>query len=138
MKVVIIRGEQNVGKTTAMNLIYGRLISLGAKDFEPRVKVGGNPFDFKCVLNYTNPRNKHIAIAFYSMGDYPYHIKNALKDYSERCDYLVIACRPSLKEDIVQVVKTNYDSDPRVEEIADITQFHTAAANVAEMFEKLR
>lgn len=105
MKIIVVKGEEDAGKTTAINLMYFQLKQLGATECpgHARKPVRKNPFDFKCILEY-----KGQKIAFYSMGDNVSYVKRAVRRYS-KCDYLIIANR---NFEAVDLEIKKYDPNP--------------------------
>ncbi len=89
MNIIMLSGASDSGKTTTLNMVYDQLVTkLGATITQPKSKLGGDPDDFECTLNY---RGKCIAI--FTMGDYAYSVMNAMDTYSAlKCDVLIIAC----------------------------------------------
>ena len=85
MKVVMLSGAPNSGKTTVLNDLYDHLIKAGAFVQAAKAQLGGNPLDFECILNV---KGKHVAI--YTMGDYKEYCYKAVIKYA-LCDTLVLA-----------------------------------------------
>jgi hypothetical protein len=89
MKIIVLTGQSNKGKTSALRLVYEKIISANGgkgKDF----KTEGNPIqgDFSDVQSY-----KGKKIAFFTMGDYDKHLVAAINKYTaQQCDLLVCAC----------------------------------------------
>lgn len=63
-KIIVVYGDSNTGKTTVINLVHDKLLSLGAGVINPKV-VLNNSCDFEAVLSCGKK-----TIAFYSFGDY--------------------------------------------------------------------
>lgn len=101
MKAIIIKGESESGKTSAINYIYKYLLNKGAEAFEEREKeqVGKNAEDFKHVLCYLN-----VKIAFYSAGDLPKQIQSA-KLWGKKSDILICACNNKNINEIEKIKK---------------------------------
>lgn len=89
MKLIVLRGDPNQGKTTTLRLVYDILLYLGAQIAEPRTP-GRNTDDFKTVLDY---KEKRIAIS--SMGDLLYDVEDKIGEFAGRgdIDVLIIASR---------------------------------------------
>lgn len=85
MKIVMLSGAPNSGKTTVLNDLYNHLIGLGASVQVAKSRLGGNPLDFECILNING---KFVAI--YTMGDYKECCYKAAIKYAF-CDTLVLA-----------------------------------------------
>lgn len=89
MKLIVLRGEPNHGKTTTLRLVYDILLYQGARILTPRAH-GRNTDDFKTELDYAG---KHIAI--YSAGDLLYDIEEKIGEFAGQgnIDVLIIASR---------------------------------------------
>lgn len=86
MKVVILHGKHNCGKTTTINKLFDKLIANGASFVEPKKELPGRD-DFECVLKYNGK-----TIALFSLGDYMFAIGAAVGYYTRaKCDVLVVA-----------------------------------------------
>lgn len=86
MKVVILHGKHNSGKTTTFNHLYDRLLEDGATEIEPKKELPGKD-DFECILKY-----KGKKIALFSLGDYMFAVGYAVGYYTRaECDVLVVA-----------------------------------------------
>ena len=95
MKVVILHGKHNSGKTTTFNHLYEELLSRKAEVCESKRELPGRD-DFECVLKYNDKK-----IALFSLGDYMFAIGSAVGYYTRaNCDVLVVA--HSLKTPIHQ------------------------------------
>lgn len=87
MKVIMLSGDRNSGKTTTLNMVYDELLRLGATVIMSKSQLGGDPKDFECVLNY---RHKNVAI--FTMGDYYIETIHAMSYYEGMsCDVLIVA-----------------------------------------------
>jgi len=86
MKIILLSGEPNKGKTSTLNLLYDKITQNGMENIiVKRKQLGNQKNDFECVLTY---KNKEIAI--FSMGDYLNACIDAIIKYSNR-DVLVLA-----------------------------------------------
>ena len=87
MKIIMVKGNSDSHKTTTINLVYFQLLQLGATVIAPRTQVGGQLFDFECILEYNDKK-----IAFFSMGDDYAPVAAALQKYNQLgCDWLIMA-----------------------------------------------
>jgi hypothetical protein len=91
MKIIMLSGDTNKGKSTTFNLVYD---SLNPKTIVEPKKLLGNPIykDFECIIEYEGKR-----IAFYTMGDFPNYLIEAFEKYKIKCDCLVCACNTNLE-----------------------------------------
>lgn len=64
MKIVILHGKHNCGKTTTFNLLYDEIIARGAEIIMPKKDLPARK-DFECILKY-----KEKKVALFSLGDY--------------------------------------------------------------------
>lgn len=86
MKIVILHGKHNCGKTTTFNLLYDELIARGAEIIVPKKDLPARK-DFECILKY-----KEKKVALFSLGDYMFAIGNAVGYYTKAdCDVLIVA-----------------------------------------------
>ena len=87
MKIIVVKGNQNTGKTTSIRLAYDIALYLGAAIITPR-NIEDKPHnDFETVLFYNGKR-----IGFYSAGDLRYTLSIIVGKHSD-CDTLVMASR---------------------------------------------
>jgi hypothetical protein len=105
MKVIMLIGSPNCGKTNTINEVYK---SLTGNYFGQNANC-----DFECTLSYQGK-----TIAFKSAGDRACDSVNAMEKYSQAgCDILICACRIYLitalgkairdfKKDFIPVFKT--------------------------------
>lgn len=87
MRIIVLQGMPDTGKTSALNLVYNMLVQNGGGISTNRQPLGGDPNDFSDIVIRRNQR-----IAFYTMGDYSTYLANAIYDYDhQNCDILVCA-----------------------------------------------
>lgn len=87
MRIIVLQGISNTGKTSTLNLVYNLLVPNGGGASTNRQPLGGDPNDFSDIVIRGNQR-----IAFYTMGDYSAYLANAIYDYDhQNCDILVCA-----------------------------------------------
>lgn len=89
MKIIMLKGPSDSGKTMTLNLVYDELVNnKQAKIIEPRTTISHN--DFSCLLEY-----KGLKVAIFSMGDYVKDVNgiwNVIKTYTNKSvDVLIIA-----------------------------------------------
>lgn len=107
MRIIMVEGNSDSHKTTTINLVYFQLLQYGASVLQPRTQIGGQLFDFECILEYKNKK-----IAFFSMGDDYEPVKDALQKYNQLgCNWLIMA--NSYKRKIPHEVHL-YDPQPIV------------------------
>lgn len=95
MKIIMLKGPDNSGKTTTLNLVYNELVNNRKAKVCSYVKVGWKGDDFACTLDYKNSK-----VAIYSMGDYSIDIDRTIKYYTYKsADVLIIANRNKSKFD---------------------------------------
>ena len=86
MKLVMLHGSHNCGKTTVLQNLLNHLIDLGATEIVPRRKLIWEG-DFECLIEYSGKR-----IAFSSFGDYLFPIIRAIGYFDAlQADVLIIA-----------------------------------------------
>lgn len=87
MRVIVLQGMPDTGKTTTLNLVYGMLVPNGGGVSTNRQPLGGDPNDFSDIVVRGTQR-----IAFYTMGDYSTYLANAIYNYDRQgCDVLICA-----------------------------------------------
>lgn len=90
MKVIIVRGPSNSGKTTTILRVYEHYTQDGARYsvVEEKDSIDGDPKDFSAVIIYEG-----VKIGFFSMGDRMGDVASALTCYEcKQCDILLCAC----------------------------------------------
>ncbi|MCL2127417.1 MAG: hypothetical protein FWH38_04110 [Treponema sp.] len=87
MKIIMLAGEPNTGKTTTLNLLYNQLTDNGRKNIVKKRKRIGNEGkgDFQCVVGCGGK-----SAAIFSKGDVLSGITNAILQYAH-CDILILA-----------------------------------------------
>jgi len=84
MKIILLSGKPNAGKSTSLNLLFDK-ITEGGKTHIRSPKKPSDGFDFEAVVEYNN---KSVAIV--SAGDYYYWCVEAVIKYAN-IDVLVLA-----------------------------------------------
>ena len=87
MRIIIVKGAPNTGKTTAIRLAYDIALYLGAAIITPRNSADKPHVDFDAVLFYRGKR-----IGFHTAGDLRYTLSVIVGKHSD-CDTLVMASR---------------------------------------------
>ena len=89
-RLIVIRGNKNAGKTTALRYILEVLLYLGAKllSYKSYNKVRIFRGDFEAVVEYNE---KKIAIC--SMGDAPTAVPKHIKNYGGGSEIVITATR---------------------------------------------
>lgn len=98
MKIILLSGKPNTGKTTTIWITYENLIKQGASVIMEKKPLGKNPMDFESVLSYHGK-----TIAFYSMGDFYWKCRGAIKNYA-KYDYLILAYSDKFKWNLKDAV----------------------------------
>jgi thymidylate kinase len=88
MRIIVLQGMPNTGKTSTLNLVYDMLVPNGGGVSTNRRVIGNlTQNDFSDIVIRGTQR-----IAFFTMGDYSTHLVNAIYDYDRQgCDVLVCA-----------------------------------------------
>ena len=86
MKIIVVKGNPNSGKTTSIRLLYDLLLYKGAKIDKPR-NSGKIYADFDTELLYNEKR-----VAINSAGDLLKNIHKTVSDH-DGCDILITASR---------------------------------------------
>lgn len=90
MKVIMLIGDKDSGKTTTLNMVYDYLTKVvETKIIRSKTQLGGDPKDFECVLDYQG-----MKVAIFSMGDNIYDIIHAMSYYEgNESNILIVANR---------------------------------------------
>jgi thymidylate kinase len=89
MRIIVLQGIQNTGKSITLNLLYSMLVPSSAQSHNNRV-VLGDPAqnDFSETVAYHNE-----LIEFFTMGDYPKQLEMAIKNAANRkVNVFICAC----------------------------------------------
>lgn len=102
MKIILLAGNANVGKTSTMNIVYNRLIQEGAilDKGTPPEQSEKKKKDFECVLLY-----KGQKVAVHSEGDFENECVEAIERFRDRADVLVLACRKRMRAKLEERIK---------------------------------
>lgn len=101
MKIIVIKGNPNSGKTTSIRLVYDLLLYKGAKIDKPR-NSGKIYADFDTELLYNEKR-----VAITSAGDVLKNIHKTVSDH-DGCDILITASR-NFKQSSLDEIISDYD-----------------------------
>lgn len=94
MKIILLAGKPNSGKTTTLKDLYVLLTkNLPIKPaIIPIITKKGITSDFECVIPYKRKnKKKKTNVAIFSMGDIMYRVYDAIIKYCEIVDVLVVA-----------------------------------------------
>ncbi len=104
MKIVILSGQSSCGKTTTLNQVYDFISPTEKNVIKPKTKLGGDPNDFECIIQY-----KDKTIAFFTMGDYSCYLIEAFEKYAKKhCDFLICACNNRFKRPYEKIKKYSH------------------------------
>lgn len=139
MKIIILEGDSQSGKSCALNLVYALLLNLGAiVDSNHFVYLEGLTSDFRSVLQYCGKK-----IGVITQGDYSLNNLNDLsiidhlkwaKDKS--CDIVVCARSKDKSDSIEDLEKLGYNIEKVVCKTKDIR--YKMEANTKDTMEILR
>jgi len=104
MKIILLSGKPNTGKTTTLNLLYDKITQNGTKNIIAKKEEFKYPAikDFECIVSYNSKKT-----AIFSMGDvYGTFIEVIIK-YAN-CDILVLAYSERFVKKLDEVIK-KYD-----------------------------
>jgi hypothetical protein len=91
MKIIMLIGESDCGKTTAIRKVYDEMVRY-AKEPKPDIPDEG---DIDAVLTHRSGQR----IGFHSEGDTSAVLIKAMRDHNDnKCDILVCACNESLSD----------------------------------------
>lgn len=99
MKIIMLSGKSNCGKTTTLNKVYEFINPKDENIIRAKSKLGGDIKDFECLIEY-NGR----TVAFFTMGDYSSYLLKAFEKYKKKqCDFLICACNNRFKRPYQQI-----------------------------------
>ena len=101
MKIIVVKGNPNSGKTSSIRLVYDILLYLGA-EIDIARKYGKIHIDFDTELLYNG---KRIAIS--SAGDVLKNMHSTISKHQD-CDILIMASR-NFKQSSLENVFSGYD-----------------------------
>jgi len=128
MKIIILEGDTNTGKTTTMGVVFVALHMNGGKvnSFIP-IQTSSGGMDFEAVLDYPNPtcEGKTQKVAIYSKGDNIADCNDAIQKYSQHSptiDVLIIAystkqTRLTIPQNDTQVYVQKTVAPPAISEV---------------------
>lgn len=88
MKVIMLVGDSNCGKTTTINMICDTFIANGAIEIEKKKYLQPDARDFTSLLNYHQQ-----IIGICSLGDYASEVIKYFDVYEKKnADILICAC----------------------------------------------
>lgn len=90
MKIIILEGKSNIGKTTTMGMVFVALHMNGAKMNNFNALESPSGMDFEADFAYT-VNEKTLKIAMYTKGDNIKDCNDAIKRYSQNMNVLIIA-----------------------------------------------
>ena len=95
MQTILLVGKKDAGKTTTMDLVYHKLIELGATEIKKREMPKNKNRDFECVLSYNGKK-----IGMFTMGDEKSEINDPIVKYKDECDIFLYTCRSEWRNSI--------------------------------------
>lgn len=102
MKIILLAGNANVGKTSTMNIVYNRLIQEGAILDKGTPPEQFKKKDFECVLLY-----KGQKVMIHSKGDFENECIEAIEKFRECANVLVLACRKRMRAKLEERIKNS-------------------------------
>ncbi len=88
--MIVLRGEENTGKTRTMYCVHDKLVQNSSDPRDPYVKgeerksLEKSSEDFECIIKY-----RKTKVALFSMGDYQDDLEEAIDRYKGECDIFV-------------------------------------------------
>lgn len=108
MKIILLTGRPNTGKTTTLNMVYNQLTQGMTNPPHKQIIQGGSANDFECVFQNNNTINNK-TVAIFSMGDILYMIYDAIIRYMNNSDVLIVAHSQGgyIKDKLIQTITNN-------------------------------
>lgn len=92
MKIIVLEGRGNEGKTPTLNVLYYDIIAEGAI-MSNRLPLGGDANDFESIGDFNGEK-----IAIYTMGDFSSILRKAINNYNAMgVDILICAINTNSK-----------------------------------------
>jgi hypothetical protein len=135
MKVIMLLGPSEKGKTTTFNMLYATLAkwdyaSKKLNILSPKVQLGSNPNDFECTLSY-----KGKTVGLFSMGDESKPLTTAMFDYlNKECDVFICACNKDVITPQEHIVGTRFKGSRFVyKSVADPSKDEEEEKNIEDL-----
>lgn len=87
-KLIVIKGEPDAGKSTAMKYVLNMLLYNGARILDAEDCPSLFCWDFKALVEY-----KGLKVMICSDGDLLGTVKSNVLNYKDKCDVLIVASR---------------------------------------------
>lgn len=103
MRIIALKGEDDCGKSTTLNLVYDSLMNITGTTSTNKIIIG-EPIhrDFECTVTMTNQR----TIGFYTMGDFARDTIKAINTFEARnVDILVLATNSKFTQPTIRINK---------------------------------
>jgi thymidylate kinase len=126
MKIIVLQGMPNTGKTTTINFVWDVLCANGAISTN-RQPYGGDPNDFIDTVLWNN-----LRIGILSMGDMSTYIAKEIKNFNnQECD--VVICALSINDRKVIANNTiNSFTNTRIDKTIANVQLSEQQANTTD------
>jgi hypothetical protein len=103
MKIIALKGDDDCGKSTTLNLVYDSLVNVKSTTSTPK-NIIGNPIydDFECVVTLIDGK----SIGFFTMGDLANLTLNAIDRFEQQnVDVLVLAINAKFVRPETKILK---------------------------------
>lgn len=89
MRIILLKGDDNVGKSTVLNAVFDELISFHGVTHTPKRELGAAiNRDFESIITLKDKRK----VAFFTMGDIEKDLQEGLEKYKYLdCEVLIVA-----------------------------------------------
>lgn len=124
MKVIMLVGRNNCGKTITLNMVYQDVLKTGGISITGKTPLGDQRpttpqnflrNDFSDTVSFQGKK-----VTFYTMGDFAYGVADAMREYNNQgVDILVCACNEKLKKPFLEI--ENYDKEIILKKLASAT-----------------
>ncbi len=131
MKIIMLEGKKNSGKTTTFNNLYDELVNnkKGTTIIKAKQDPYGDPEDFECIIKYDDKK-----IALFTVGDYSKKITDAFKKYEKlKCDILICACNKNHKRPYQAIKKYPHKILKKTVEIKNNNKEKCEQANIKDV-----
>lgn len=113
MKIIVLQGLPNTGKTETLNLVY-QILTPNPQNVISWRSINPNTRDFEAVFLYHGQR-----IGIYTEGDYSNRLANAIWRYAEiPCDYFICALSTNTPKIRANLAINNFRNERIDKEIA--------------------
>jgi len=105
MRIIILKGADNVGKSTVLNKVFNELISFYSVTHTPKRELGASiNRDFESIVTLKDKRK----VAFFTMGDLEKELEEGIERYKYLdCEVLIVAVNSQHVDLLNKIIVSN-------------------------------